>query len=260
MRSANSLFCRVERRLSVLDRALWLSEDVSVASSAHAASLALHARVLTMGAVSLQSRLYYRPRRRLTSQVHWEAGGFVLREAPRGWVGSPGFLYICFDQNPLLHAIEEGRTRYRFSDYAPPDRPEFARYWEAFGEGGFAEGLCATAFGRERRIGSVHIGLGARDLDPADQDAISLAAAILAERLLEFEPDPAPPPPLPGLAPRERDAIAYVAEGKTDWEIAQILGIAESTARFHVDNARKKLGAVNRAHAVARFLALYGAP
>ncbi|MBA3897322.1 MAG: hypothetical protein H0X36_09375 [Sphingomonadaceae bacterium] len=40
--------------------------------------------------------------------------------------------------------------------------------------------------------------------------------------------------------------------------MATILGISEATARFHVDNARKKLGAVNRAHAVAKLLATAG--
>lgn len=54
------------------------------------------------------------------------------------------------------------------------------------------------------------------------------------------------------LTDRERDAVAWVAEGKSDWEISVILGVSESTIRFHVNNARKKLGAVNRAQAVAR--------
>jgi LuxR family quorum sensing-dependent transcriptional regulator len=245
--------------LPVLDLALSLTEDVRTAATARAASLALHRRVLRHGAVSLQSRLYYRPHAPLTSAVHWAAGGFVVREARAGWVGSAGYRYVCFDQNPLLRVVEEGRTRFRFSDLAPPGDPEFEPYWEALSEGGFADGLGATAFGAGRRIGSVHIGLADRDVDPDEEDAISLAAAILAERLMDFEPD-APPPAPPLLGPRERDAIAYVAEGKTDWEIARIMGIAESTARFHVDNARRKLGAVNRAHAVARFLAMVGTP
>ena len=57
------------------------------------------------------------------------------------------------------------------------------------------------------------------------------------------------------LTDRERGSLGWVAEGKSDWEIAMILGLAESTVRFHVDNARKKLGAVNRAQAVARLAA-----
>ena len=66
-------------------------------------------------------------------------------------------------------------------------------------------------------------------------------------------PEPEPDPE-PRLTRRERDSIALVAEGKTDWELAVILGVSEATARFHVDNARRKLGAVNRAQAVARLI------
>lgn len=244
--------------MRVLDLALWMSEEVRGAADARAASLALHLRATARGAVSLQSRLYHRPYRPLTSAVHWQAGGFVVREAPAGWIGSPGYNYICFEQNPLLQPVTEGRTRFRISDYARPRERAFAPYWEAFGEGGIADGLCAVAYGTDRRIASVHICVADRDADPAELDALSLSAAILAERLMDFTPDA--PAPVPPLGTRERDAMAYVAEGKTDWEIGRILGIAESTARFHVDNARKKLGAVNRAHAVARFLAAYGAP
>ncbi|MDB5582895.1 MAG: LuxR family transcriptional regulator [Bradyrhizobium sp.] len=49
-----------------------------------------------------------------------------------------------------------------------------------------------------------------------------------------------------------------VAESKPDWEIKTIMAYSQSTARFHVDNARRKLGCVNGAHAVARLLALSG--
>lgn len=57
------------------------------------------------------------------------------------------------------------------------------------------------------------------------------------------------------LTARERDALRWVAEGKSDWEISVILGLSQTTVRFHVDNARRKLGAVNRAQAVARLIA-----
>lgn len=63
----------------------------------------------------------------------------------------------------------------------------------------------------------------------------------------------------PRLTSRERDALTWVAEGKSDWEIGVILGLSETTVRFHVDNARRKLGAVNRIHAVAKLLAAGGA-
>ena len=80
-----------------------------------------------------------------------------------------------------------------------------------------------------------------------------MAGLLLTERLMDFA---LLPESQPLLTDREHDCLAFVAEGKTDWEIANLLGISEATTRFHLNNARKKLGAVNRAQAVARFAML----
>jgi LuxR family quorum sensing-dependent transcriptional regulator len=42
-----------------------------------------------------------------------------------------------------------------------------------------------------------------------------------------------------------------VAQGKSAWEIGEILHIAKRTVDEHVQTAVRKLGAVNRTHAVA---------
>lgn len=54
------------------------------------------------------------------------------------------------------------------------------------------------------------------------------------------------------LTPRELECIFWACEGKTTWEISQILDITERTVIFHLTSATKKLGAVNRQHAVAK--------
>lgn len=53
------------------------------------------------------------------------------------------------------------------------------------------------------------------------------------------------------LTKRESEALCWVLAGCSDAEIAQRMGITERTARFHVDNARVKLGARTRAQAAA---------
>ena len=58
------------------------------------------------------------------------------------------------------------------------------------------------------------------------------------------------------LTRRERDCLLWVAEGKTTWEIGQILRISENTVLYHIKNAQEKLGAVIRIHAVAKALRL----
>jgi len=58
-------------------------------------------------------------------------------------------------------------------------------------------------------------------------------------------------PPV-SLSPRERECLRWAADGKTSGEIAQLMGMAESTVNFHLKNAMQKLDVSNRPHAVAR--------
>jgi DNA-binding CsgD family transcriptional regulator len=53
------------------------------------------------------------------------------------------------------------------------------------------------------------------------------------------------------LTPRERECLSWVAAGKTDWEISQILNISQQTAHGYVQSALTRLGARTRAQAVA---------
>jgi DNA-binding CsgD family transcriptional regulator len=53
------------------------------------------------------------------------------------------------------------------------------------------------------------------------------------------------------LTSREVECLTSIALGKTNAETAAILGIARATVRFHLENAMRKLGARNRAGAVA---------
>jgi DNA-binding CsgD family transcriptional regulator len=53
------------------------------------------------------------------------------------------------------------------------------------------------------------------------------------------------------LSLREREALAHVAKGRDDTQIALLMSISTSTAHAHVERAKRRLGASTRAHAVA---------
>ena len=53
------------------------------------------------------------------------------------------------------------------------------------------------------------------------------------------------------LTERELECLNWVALGKTDIQIGEIIHRVATTSRFHVENAMTKLGASNRAQAVA---------
>jgi DNA-binding CsgD family transcriptional regulator len=54
------------------------------------------------------------------------------------------------------------------------------------------------------------------------------------------------------LTPREQECLLWSADGKTTWEISQILNISERTVIYHIQNSTSKLGVANRQQAVAR--------
>ncbi len=48
------------------------------------------------------------------------------------------------------------------------------------------------------------------------------------------------------LTRREAQCLAWVADGKSDWAIGEILSIAQPTVHMHIENARRKLGCRSR--------------
>jgi DNA-binding NarL/FixJ family response regulator len=64
----------------------------------------------------------------------------------------------------------------------------------------------------------------------------------------EFKPDFSSAAPLVklGLTPRAAEALLWLAQGKTNSDIASILGIIESTVKKHVQEMFEKLGVESR--------------
>lgn len=58
------------------------------------------------------------------------------------------------------------------------------------------------------------------------------------------------------LTPRELESLRWTMEGKTAWEVGNILGISERTAVLHLNNASHKLDCVNKHQAVLKALRL----
>jgi DNA-binding CsgD family transcriptional regulator len=87
----------------------------------------------------------------------------------------------------------------------------------------------------------------------ADLQLFAVHAQDAAQRILT---PPLSAPGAPSLTPRELEALRWTMEGKTAWEVGQVLGISERTAALHVNNATHKLGCVNKHQAVLKALRL----
>ncbi len=101
-----------------------------------------------------------------------------------------------------------------------------------------------------------------RPIDPVGVQVVQLVgsvqiiAGIVHSAMARIE--------LPGSVPefgvhlteRERQCLQWSAEGKTAWEVAQILHISERTVIFHINNSVAKLGSVNKTQAITKAWAL----
>jgi DNA-binding CsgD family transcriptional regulator len=85
----------------------------------------------------------------------------------------------------------------------------------------------------------------------ADLQLFAVHAQESASRLLLPS---APPVQTPSLTGRELESLRWTMEGKTAWEVGNILGITERTAVLHINNGMHKLGCVNKHQAVLKAL------
>lgn len=92
---------------------------------------------------------------------------------------------------------------------------------------------------------------GTRDT-PTDSELMELS--YISNRIYEKVSEIREPAALADqiLSARERECLHWTASGKTSSEIAIILQLSEHTVNHYLSAACQKLGAANRAHAVAR--------
>jgi LuxR family quorum sensing-dependent transcriptional regulator len=155
-----------------------------------------------------------------------------------------------FSSDPIVARMNGSTTPFRWSSaYATADAGA-RRVLDDVAEFGLADGLAIPIHGSGGMSAGVSIGGAGYQLSRDDELALYMAALYLHAGLTRLRLENAVRPAA-RLAPRERECLKWVASGKTDWEISQILNISEQTVHGYVQNALLKLGARTRAQAVA---------
>lgn len=168
--------------------------------------------------------------------------------SPPGWLDAYGRRGLDRG-NPVIFAPARRVSPFRWSAPGFPDLDGW-RGLRLARELGVQDGLAVPCHEPGGRVGVVSMGFERLDLSPGELRIVALAAVMAHERMAQLGAIPLPR--APALSQRERDCLAYVADGLSDGEIAERLGIAQATAHSHVENAKRKLGARSRAQAVAR--------
>ncbi len=87
------------------------------------------------------------------------------------------------------------------------------------------------------------------DLHAYDLQIIAHHFHDAAQRALGKQTEASPPIP---LISREVEILKWTVDGKTAWEIGQIVHISERTVNFHLRNVMAKFGVHNKTHAAAK--------
>jgi DNA-binding CsgD family transcriptional regulator len=234
---------------SALEQALSIVERLEAAKTPSTAGRAFFDALAPLGARGFGARAYI-------------AGGgstsgeptFVFAQVlPPKWNGSAPARYIE-SLDPLPAAARRlARPAFLWSDASPRSDPKWKEYWSALSELGLSEGTAVHFFAPNGMTSRVSVGFSRATFAPGERHAIELASYALLNRLQSLAPAKAKKGP--SLSDRERDCLAFVAQGMSDADIAEKLGIAQSTAHFYIEKAKQKLGAKTRAQAVAHLIA-----
>lgn len=126
-------------------------------------------------------------------------------------------------------------------------------FMEAFKTSGLTDGLAIPAYGPFGRAGFVGLTQIAHP-QLLEQVNIPLASAVAHQihnrmELLQVKE------PVPGLSPREREILKWLVQGKSNTDIAAILGLAVPTVVTHVQRIYGKLRCNDRVTCTAKALA-----
>jgi DNA-binding CsgD family transcriptional regulator len=184
-----------------------------------------------------------------------EVAGFTgnppieLTNYPAEWVDRyVNNLFYYFD--PVAKKARETKKGFTWTQIQlPPDADRRAR--EVFYGGrdyGLTDGISVPVFSGRNYLAVASFTY--RDLDVTQEliSTLELTTIYFHSRILHLR-DRRKPKDVQ-LTARETESLHWVAQGKSDWEIGEILTISKETVHRHVENAKRKYGVPTRQQAI----------
>lgn len=169
-----------------------------------------------------------------------------------------------FAEHPLVryHAGRRGGGTHRISDsLAPAQFRASALYNEYYRRIGIDHVVAVPLFVDRGLLVSFVLNRNRRDFSERDcalLDLVREPLAALYRNLLRRKKDRGFAA-LP-VTPREREVLSWLAAGKTDRDIGEILGMSPRTVQKHLQHIYEKLGVETRTAAVVRAMELGSGP
>lgn len=153
--------------------------------------------------------------------------------------------------DPVVQRAASARTPFKWSDAGPRGgfTKDQKRFFEDCRDMGVHSGITIPIHGTGREIDLVSLSIRSGTNVPAPRMArlymLSVQYWMRYCELVDGRDQQASP-----LTNKEIECLRWCKEGKTNWEIGEILNISEKTVEFHLSNGMRKLGANNRISAV----------
>lgn len=175
----------------------------------------------------------------------------MMHQWPEGWWDRYNELnYGRFD--PALHRVLQSRDPFRWTDTRSPNlKRDQLKVLDEAGDFGLRDGLIVPIHDTDGFEAAVSFGCDRYEISTRDQAALHLISmygymALRPRQIMNGDKSV--------LSPRETECVRWTAEGKTSWEIGEIIGIAEATVIKHIHSAERKMRCGNKPQLVARAL------
>ena len=189
---------------------------------------------------------------------YWAGGARVARFHFNTWPASWMEIYTreaFLESDPVVASVRRHMRPLLLSECRAEWRsqPQWCRVVDAGEAYGWREIFAVPIHGPFGYEGVVALAsLEPVELSALDRLAIEVAARAIHQRCREDSGHGVGP--RPELTARQTECLRWVAGGKSDADIAAILGIAAPTVHFHIEGAKTRLGVRSRVEAVARLV------
>jgi DNA-binding CsgD family transcriptional regulator len=155
--------------------------------------------------------------------------------------------------DPIVQHIQSARRPFRWQDVCTTTNLTRAQkqFLEECRELGVHSGITIPLHGPESGVDLISLSL--RDHKKIDDSRFPIIHALTVQyrfRLSELSDERVDT--VEQLTAKETECLCWCKEGKTNWEIGEIMSISEKTVEFHLSNTIKKLGVSNRITAVVK--------
>lgn len=174
----------------------------------------------------------------------------LLQRFPEAWADRYNRLGYVF-RDPIVERLQADRASFSWRDAY--ESSENAGNVTLIGgeaaEFGLRDGFVVPITLLDGNVAAISFGGAYPDLTPDDQALLGFVSNYAIGQLLQRRHSAKEA--RGRVTAREYDCLLWSAEGRTEQDISDILGISKSTVTKHILSAREKLDALTKTHAVA---------